>query len=120
MTIHDPCYLGRWNGEYDAPRATLAAAGGTQNEMPRHRDKSFCCGAGGAHMWMEEEGPRVNVNRTEEAVATGAKTIATACPFCNVMLTDGLKQLNKEEQIEVLDIAEVLANSISATANKSA
>ncbi|MCB9556078.1 MAG: 4Fe-4S dicluster domain-containing protein [Deltaproteobacteria bacterium] len=113
ITFHDPCYLGRWNDEFDAPRELLhRASGSAPIEMERTRGKSFCCGAGGAQMWMEEEGPRVNVNRTTEAVNTGAETIATACPFCNIMITDGVKSLDKDEDVRVLDIAEVLAESL--------
>lgn len=110
VVYHDPCYLGRWNGIYDEPRELLKSTcgGAAPVEMERHGYKSFCCGAGGAHMWMEEEGERVNVNRTQEAVATGAKTIATACPFCNVMVSDGVKALDKEEEVEVLDVAQML------------
>ena len=115
VTFHDPCYLGRWNQEYEAPRALVKASsrGTDSTEMPRHGQKSFCCGAGGARMWAEEEEPRVNINRAEEAVATGADVVATACPFCNVMIGDGVKHLNKDEQVQVLDIAQVLAKATS-------
>jgi Fe-S oxidoreductase len=88
VTYHDPCYLGRHNGVYDEPRRVVEAAGATQREMPRHRERSFCCGAGGAQFWKEEEpGERkVADARVEEARATGASVIAAGCPFCKVML----------------------------------
>jgi Fe-S oxidoreductase/nitrate reductase gamma subunit len=115
VTYHDPCYLGRWNSIYEEPRLLLSATTGSRPiEMGRNGYKSFCCGAGGAHMWMEEDGERVNLNRTKEAVATGAKTIATACPFCNVMVTDGVKALDKEDEIEVKDLAELLLEALPA------
>ncbi len=108
-TYHDSCYLGRWNEIYSAPRDVLSACGGGKTvEMERTGYKSFCCGAGGGRMWMEEEAPRINQNRTDEALATGADTIATACPFCNVMITDGVKAADKEEEVQVLDLAEMV------------
>jgi Fe-S oxidoreductase len=113
-TYHDSCYLGRWNREFDAPRAivdALAPAGGYK-EMARSKRHGFCCGAGGARMFMEEHGERVNVNRTDEILATGATTVAVACPFCNIMVTDGMKQRNKEEEVEVMDVAELVARAI--------
>ncbi|MCK5800484.1 MAG: (Fe-S)-binding protein, partial [Deltaproteobacteria bacterium] len=115
IVFHDPCYLGRWNDEYDAPRETLkAVTGHAPLEMPRTREKSFCCGAGGAKLWVEEETPYINVNRTQEAIDTGASIIGTACPFCNSMLVDGLKSLDKDEDVEVLDIAQVVAKATGA------
>lgn len=115
VTYHDSCYLGRWNKEFDAPRAVLEAldpSGGVK-EMARSKRHGFCCGAGGGRMFMEEhEGERVNVNRTDEIIATGAKTAAVACPFCNIMITDGMKQRNKDEEVEVLDVAELMARAI--------
>ncbi|MBK8482107.1 MAG: (Fe-S)-binding protein [Proteobacteria bacterium] len=117
LVFHDPCYLGRWNHECEAPRQLLAqtsSAGTPPGELPRHRDKSFCCGAGGARMWVEESAPRVNLERSREAVASGATVVATACPFCNVMLGDGMKELNRDDQVEVLDIAQLLARSTGA------
>jgi Fe-S oxidoreductase len=112
VTFHDPCYLGRYNEEYDSPREVLDALPGLeQREMKRSRDRSFCCGAGGGRMWMEErEGKRVNAERTEEALATGAEVIGTGCPFCMTMLTDGVKE--KESQVQVKDIAEILLEAI--------
>lgn len=114
MTFHDSCYLGRWNDVYDAPREVLKSASGGKDpvEMGRTGYKSFCCGAGGGRMWMEEAAPRINVNRTEEALGTGCSTIATSCPFCMVMLTDGVKAKDKDEEVRVLDIAEVLHASL--------
>ena len=91
ITYHDPCYLGRHNKVYEAPRELIGASGAKLTEMPRHADRGLCCGAGGARMWMEEHiGKRVNVERVEEAMDTGAGTIATGCPFCRVMITDGV------------------------------
>jgi Fe-S oxidoreductase len=113
-TYHDSCYLGRWNGEYEAPRAILGAmpfADGVR-EVERSKRHGFCCGAGGGRMFMEEHGERVNVNRTEELVATGAAAIAVACPFCNIMITDGVKAKNLDESVRVLDVAELLAESV--------
>jgi len=114
VTFHDPCYLGRYNNEYDAPRRLIAAAGGAQPvEMRRSHDKSFCCGAGGGRMWMEErEGKRVNLERTEEALAVNPDVIATGCPFCMTMLTDGVKETGTAEQVAVQDIAELLLAAV--------
>ena len=113
VTFHDPCYLGRYNREYDAPRALLAAAAQEQPvEMRRARNESFCCGAGGARMWMEEKiGTRVNEERVRQAVETGATTIATGCPFCMTMIGDGVNQKGLEGQVKVLDIAELVLQS---------
>jgi Fe-S oxidoreductase len=118
ITYHDPCYLGRHNQVYDAPRELLEIIPGAElAEMPRNRTKSFCCGAGGARMWMEEKlGTRINLNRTAEAVETGADKIATGCPFCRVMLSDGLtaKQADgtAREEVEVQDVAQLLLASV--------
>jgi Fe-S oxidoreductase len=119
LTYHDSCYLGRWNGEYDAPRAIAEAAvsaGGQRGqyvEMNRSKEHGFCCGGGGARMFMEEKiGTRVNNNRTDEILATGAEVAAVACPFCTIMITDGVKAKNAEEKVQILDVAEVIAKSL--------
>ncbi|MGC5584456.1 heterodisulfide reductase-related iron-sulfur binding cluster [Ornithinimicrobium sp. W1665] len=117
VTYHDPCYLGRHNQVYAPPRELLGALPGVElREMPRHAEKSFCCGAGGARMWMEEKlGTRINLNRTEEALATGADRIAIGCPFCRVMLSDGLTQKQSEgarEEVEVVDVAQMLLAAV--------
>jgi Fe-S oxidoreductase len=114
VTYHDSCYLGRWNREFDAPRDVIKAIGVPNVvEMTRNKRHGFCCGAGGGRMFMEEhEGERVNMNRTDEVIATGAEAVAVACPFCNIMLTDGMKQRNVDDKIQVLDIAELVAQSI--------
>ena len=116
ITYHDPCYLGRHNKVYEAPRELIGAAGATLTEMPRHAERSFCCGAGGARMWMEEHiGKRINHERVDEALATGAATIATACPFCRVMVTDGVNDRQEEAGrtgVEVLDVAQILLASL--------
>jgi Fe-S oxidoreductase len=117
ITYHDPCYLGRHNKVYEAPRDLVGAAGAALKEMPRHADRGLCCGAGGARMWMEEHiGKRVNVERSEEAVDTGASAIATGCPFCRVMMTDGVDDVTAtrslEKPPEVLDVAQLLLGSL--------
>lgn len=113
MTYHDSCYLGRHNQEYEAPREALKSAGASLTEMERSKEKGFCCGAGGARMWMEEtEGSRINVNRADEAIKTGAKTIATACPFCMTMMRDGVTAHGKEKSVDVKDIAEIIADKL--------
>ncbi|HXX62623.1 MAG TPA: (Fe-S)-binding protein [Bacteroidota bacterium] len=113
MTFHDPCYLGRYNDEYDAPRALLDDVSAERVEMPRSRDRSFCCGAGGGRMWMEErEGKRINIERTEEAIDTGAEVIGTGCPFCMTMLSDGLKEKGASDKVQVKDIAELVLEAI--------
>ncbi len=114
VTYHDSCYLGRWNGEFEAPRAVLEKLPitGGLTEMTRNKRHGFCCGAGGARMFMEEDSPRVNDNRTKEAIATGAAAVAVACPFCNIMITDGMKTFDKEDDIAVLDIAELVADTL--------
>ncbi len=116
ITFHDPCYLGRHNGVFDAPREVLGAAGAVVLEMPRHGAQSFCCGAGGAQMWKEEEhgDARVNEVRYQEAAATGAKTIAVGCPFCLTMLTDAAKSADKG--VKVKDVAEIIAERMVVTA----
>jgi Fe-S oxidoreductase len=116
ITYHDPCYLGRHNKVYEAPRELIGAAGANLTEMPRHAERSFCCGAGGARMWMEEHiGKRINHERVDEALATNATTIATGCPFCRVMVTDGVNDRQEEagrSGVEVLDVAQILLASL--------
>jgi Fe-S oxidoreductase len=114
VTYHDSCYLGRHNDIYLAPRNVIGQLGGIDIvEMPRNGTKGMCCGAGGARMWMEENtGKKVNIERSEEAVATGAGRIAVACPFCYVMMDDGVKAQGKEEDVKVQDIAEILIEAI--------
>lgn len=111
ITYHDSCYLGRANGVYEAPRAVLEALDAELVEMKRCRSNGLCCGAGGAQMFKEEEkgDTRVNWERTREALDTGAQVIAAACPFCNTMMTDGVKVNEKEDSVQVLDIAELVA-----------
>ncbi|MGB5528952.1 MAG: heterodisulfide reductase-related iron-sulfur binding cluster [Ignavibacteriaceae bacterium] len=110
VTYHDSCYLGRYNEVYEAPRKNLASIDGINLvEMNRKKDKGFCCGAGGGRMFLEdEEGGRINEERTREALETGADTIASACPFCMTMLTDGVKHYEKTEEVRVKDIAEIV------------
>ena len=118
ITYHDPCYLGRHNQVYSPPRELLQVIPNAElTEMPRNSERSFCCGAGGAQMWMEEKiGERINVNRTTEAVGTGADQIAVGCPFCRVMLSDGLTAMQSDgsarEEVEVLDVAQLLLASV--------
>ncbi len=114
ITYHDSCYLGRANNIYEAPRKVLEALDAELVEMKRCRSKGLCCGAGGAQMFKEEEKgvTRVNIERSREAIETGAAVIASACPFCNTMMTDGVKLAEKEDSIQVLDVAELVAQSI--------
>ena len=129
VTYHDPCYLGRHNEVYEEPRELVGAAGATLTEMPRHADRSMCCGAGGARMWMEERiGQRVNLNRTTEAIDTldgvaaaggdGASaqgTIAVGCPFCRTMISDGLTEKQSEgagENVQVQDVSQMLLTAV--------
>ena len=114
ITFHDPCYLGRANSEFDAPRTILQKANATLVEMKKNKRFALCCGAGGAQMFKEpEKGDKdVNILRTEQALETTPDIIATGCPYCNTMMTDGIKAKEKEDTIAVLDVAEVLANSL--------
>ena len=114
ITYHDSCYLGRANDIYEAPRQVLEALDIELVEMKRCRSKGLCCGAGGAQMFKEEEKgtKRINTERTGEAVSTGANIIASACPFCNTMLSDGVKSVEQEENVKVMDIAELVAMSM--------
>jgi Fe-S oxidoreductase len=114
VTYHDPCYLGRHNRVFDEPRSVLDAIPGvTQIEMRRCKEKSFCCGAGGARMWMEEQiGERVNLARTDEALTTGADVVGTACPFCNIMLDDAVKARQRADDVRVLDLSQLVEESL--------
>ena len=114
ITYHDSCYLGRANDIYDAPRKVLEILDAELVEMKRCRKNGFCCGAGGAQMFKEEEKgkTRVNWDRANEAINTGSNIVAAACPFCNTMLTDGVKAAEKESDVVVLDVAELIAASM--------
>ncbi len=114
VTYHDSCYMGRWNGEYSAPRKLMESIPGVKiTEMAKSANKSMCCGAGGGRMWMEEHiGARVNVTRTEQALETGAKIIAANCPFCMTMMTDGVKAKDVGDKVVVKDVAELLEQSL--------
>lgn len=114
LTFHDSCYLGRYNNIYDSPRNLIKiVSSGKFIEMKRTYDKGFCCGAGGGRMFMEEkEGKRINIERTEEAIKTNASTICTACPFCMTMLSDGIKAIEKGEEIKVKDISELILENL--------
>ncbi|MFI7530591.1 (Fe-S)-binding protein [Nocardia salmonicida] len=117
ITYHDPCYLGRHNKIYNAPRELMEASGSTLVEMPRHGERSMCCGAGGARMWMEEQlGKRINVDRVDEALSTNPTKIATGCPFCRVMLNDGVtarQEQGQGEGVEVVDVSQLMLDSIT-------
>ncbi|MDP7241073.1 MAG: (Fe-S)-binding protein, partial [Dehalococcoidia bacterium] len=113
LTYHDSCYLGRYHDIYSSPRQVLGAAGASLTEMGRSRKRSFCCGAGGGHMWVEEtSGERINNLRADEAMATGAGGVATACPFCLQMFEDGIRTREAVDTFQAHDIAEVLAAAI--------
>jgi Fe-S oxidoreductase len=118
VTYHDPCYLGRHNRVYDPPRRVIESVPGvTSVEMHRCRERGFCCGAGGARMWLEEKiGKRVNLERTDEALGTGADVVSTACPFCLIMLDDAVKERQREEEVSVLDISQILERSMQPVA----
>ena len=121
LTLHDPCYLGRYNAIYEEPRKILKAIPGLRLlEMERHRAKSFCCGAGGGRMWMEETlgVQKINEARADQALALDPELIAVSCPFCAIMLEDGLKAREKEEQVKVYDIAELLAQALETVSSK--
>lgn len=113
ITFHDPCYLGRGNDVYEAPRDLIQKLDGELVEMKRCRQKGLCCGAGGAQMFKEpEKGNKdINIERTEEALEMSPNIIATGCPFCNTMLTDGVKNKEKEGEVEVMDIAELISQA---------
>jgi Fe-S oxidoreductase len=113
ITFHDPCYLGRANDVYEAPRSLIEKLDAELVEMKRCKSKGLCCGAGGAQMFKEAEPgtKEINIERTEDALETGAEIIATGCPFCNTMMTDGIKNIEKEDAIKVLDVAELIANA---------
>src|SRR6187399_783923 len=115
ITYHDSCYLGRANNIYEAPRKVLEALDAELVEMKRCKSNGLCCGAGGAQMFKEEEKGtiRINSERSNEAIGTGANIIAAACPFCNTMLTDGVKNAEKEDSVKVMDIAELVAASLA-------
>jgi Fe-S oxidoreductase len=114
ITFHDPCYLGRGNGEYEAPRQLIQALDAELVEMKRCKTNGLCCGAGGAQMFKEAEkgNKEVNVERTEDALAVKPSVIATGCPFCNTMMTDGVKHFEQEHTIAVKDIAELIAEAV--------
>jgi Fe-S oxidoreductase len=122
VVLHDPCYLGRHNGEFAAPRAVVAALSrDAPPEFPLNRERAMCCGAGGGRMWMEETiGSRINVLRTEQALALKPAVIATACPYCAVMLGDGLKTLGREDEVATRDIAELVAAALTGSGTSAA
>ena len=114
ITFHDPCYLGRANSVFNAPRDVLKKTNGDIVEMKRYKKTALCCGAGGAQMFKEPEKGDMDINvlRTKDALETNAEIIATGCPYCNTMMTDGIKAHQKEDSVQVLDVVELLANSI--------
>ena len=117
LTYHDPCYLGRHNQIYEPPRELLESTGVEVIEMPRNKERSFCCGAGGGRMWMEEKlGTRINLNRVDEAIATGAQEVAVGCPFCRVMVSDGMT--GRGSDVAVLDVAQALLRTVKSESHK--
>jgi Fe-S oxidoreductase len=118
VAYHDSCYLGRYQGIYDAPRDVVRSIpGATLVELPRNRSRGVCCGAGGARFWMEEKiGERINVHRAKEAVAAGTDTVGSNCPFCLTMLKDGVAALGKDESVRTLDLAEIVAQAMNVPA----
>jgi Fe-S oxidoreductase len=121
VTYHDPCYLGRHNRVFDQPRSVLSAVPGVrQIEMRRCREKGFCCGAGGARMWLEEKiGKRINLERTDEALSTGADVVSTACPYCMIMLDDAVRERHEEDRVRVLDLSQIVEQSQGAPLSRS-
>ena len=114
ITFHDPCYLGRHNQIYAPPRELLEASGCDIEEMPRNKERSFCCGGGGGRMWMEEKlGTRINLNRVDEVIDTGVAEVAVACPFCRIMVGDGM--VARQSDVEVLDVAQILLRSVKSS-----
>jgi Fe-S oxidoreductase len=114
IVLHDSCYLGRYNAIYEAPRRIIAATTGTEpGEMKRHHERSFCCGAGGGRMWMEEsQGKRINIERVEEALSKAPNIVSVCCPYCMTMFEDGIKDKNAVDKVKVLDIAEIVSRSL--------
>jgi Fe-S oxidoreductase len=114
VAYHDPCYLGRHNQIYGPPRSIIESVPGVSPvEMGRCKERSFCCGAGGARMWLEEhQGKRINLERTDEALATGADVVSTACPYCLIMLDDAVKERGRGDDVKVLDVAQLLERSM--------
>lgn len=117
VTYHDSCYLGRVNGIYEVPREVLAGLQAELKEMPRHGSNGLCCGAGGAQMFKEDEPgfKRINTERIEEALATGQRTVISNCPFCLTMLSDGIKEADKQDEIMVYDLSELVLQQIQST-----
>ena len=113
ITFHDPCYLGRANAIYEAPRALIEKLDAELVEMKRSKANGLCCGAGGAQMFKDAEpgNKEINIERTEDALAVAPQIIATGCPFCNTMMTDGIKNKEQEAQVQVMDVAELIASA---------
>jgi Fe-S oxidoreductase len=114
LVYHESCYLGRYNDIYEEPREALRAAGYKISRLEREHRSGFCCGAGGGRMWLEENlGKRINEMRSEEIVETNAELVATACPFCNTMIDDGMKEMGKADTVCTKDIAEIVAERLA-------